>query len=80
MSKTFPQESSEAFLELKKVCITHNKKNSPACFNSVLWEVLRKKDMVLFGFSKNKVFWHSPTSFEQAYGFHNKTTGKTVQR
>jgi len=26
MSKTFPQESSEAFSELKKVCITQNKK------------------------------------------------------
>jgi len=39
--------------------------------------------MVLFGFSKRKLFgtfWHSPTSFELAYKFHNKTLGKTVQR
>jgi len=39
-------------------------KTSPACFNRVLWKALRKKEIVLFGFSKKKLFWHSPTSFE----------------
>jgi len=37
--------------ERKKVCITQNKKTSPACFNRVLWKALRKKDIFLFGFS-----------------------------
>jgi len=55
MSKTFPQESSEAFFELKKVCIKQNKKTSPACFNRELWKVLQKQDIVLFGFSKKTV-------------------------
>jgi len=32
MSKTFPQESSEAFFELKKVCITQNKKKVTSVF------------------------------------------------
>jgi len=32
MSKTFLQESSEAFCELKKVCITQNKKNFASVF------------------------------------------------
>jgi len=32
MSKTFSQESSEAFFELQKVCITQNKKNFTSVF------------------------------------------------
>jgi len=32
MSKTFPQESSEACFELKKVYITQNKKNFTSVF------------------------------------------------
>jgi len=32
MSKTFPQESSEVFFELKKVCITQNKQNFTSVF------------------------------------------------
>jgi len=65
MSKTFPQESSEAFLNFKKSSLRRTKKNSPACFNRVLWKALRRKDIVLFGFSKKKLlalsqlFWIS---------------------
>jgi len=33
MSKTFPQESSEAFLNLKKSALRRTKKTSPDCFN-----------------------------------------------
>jgi len=50
MSKTSPQESSEAFLNLKKSALPRTKKTSPACFTRVLWKSLRKKDMVSFGF------------------------------
>jgi len=43
MSKTFPQESSEAFLNLKKSASRRTRKTSPACFNRVLWKVLWKE-------------------------------------
>jgi len=43
MSKTFPQESSEAFLKIKTSALPRTKKTSPACFNRVLWNALRKK-------------------------------------
>jgi len=43
MSKTFPQESSEAFLNLKSLYYARTRKTSPACFNSVFWNALRKK-------------------------------------
>jgi len=52
MSKTFPQKSSEAFFNLKKSALRRTRKTSPTRFNRVLWKVHRKKDMVLFGFSK----------------------------
>jgi len=43
MSKTFPQESSETFLNLKSLHYAQQKKTSPACFNRALWKALRKK-------------------------------------
>jgi len=43
LNKTFPQESSEAFLNLKKSALLRTKKNSPTCFNRVLWKALRRK-------------------------------------
>jgi len=43
MSKTFPQESSETFFNLKKSALRRTKKTSPACFSRVLWKALRKK-------------------------------------
>jgi len=55
MSKTFPQESSEAFMSLKKSALRRTRKTSPACFNRVLWKALRKNYMVLFCFSKKKL-------------------------
>jgi len=36
ISKTFPQESSEAFLNLENSALRRTKKTSPACFNRVL--------------------------------------------
>jgi len=51
MSKTFPQESSEAFFNLKKSALSKTKKTSPARFNRVLWKALRKNTCF---FRKNK--------------------------
>ena len=48
MSKTFPQESSEAFLNLQKSAICRTRKTSPACFNIVLWKVLRNKTWLFY--------------------------------
>jgi len=72
MIKTFPQESSEAFLNLKKSASRRTKKTSPACFNRVLWKALRKKDMVLFGFTKKKLFGTLPPLLNKAMGFITK--------
>jgi len=58
--------------ELYKVGMTQ-KKNSPACFNRLLWKLLRRKDLVLFGFSYEKVVGTLPL-FNM--GFHNKTACK----
>jgi len=63
MSKTFPQETSEAFFEFQKVCITQNKKKLHQCVLTECFEKHSKKDMVLFGFSKKKLFG-TPTSCE----------------
>jgi len=52
MSKTFPQESSEAFLNLKKSALCRTTKTSPAYFNRVLWKVLRKKDIIYLATQK----------------------------
>ena len=51
MSKTFPRESSETFLNLKKVCIMQNKKKFTSVFQQSVLKSTSKKDMVLFGFS-----------------------------
>jgi len=64
MSKTFPQESFEAFLNLKKTALPRTKKTSPACFNRVLWKALRKKRHGFIWLLKKETLWHSLTSFE----------------
>jgi len=76
MSKTFPEESSEAFLNLKKSALRRTKKTSPACFNRVLWKALRKKNMVLFGFSKQKLFSTLPPIWNKPMGFVTKLLEK----
>jgi len=72
MSKTFPQEGSEAFLNLKKAALCRTKKTSLPCFNRVLLKALRKKDMVLFGFSKKKLFGTLPPLLNKPLGFITK--------
>jgi len=64
MSKTFPQESSEAFFNLKKSALRRTRKTSPVCFNRVLWEALRKKRHGFIWLLKKETFWHSLTFFQ----------------
>jgi len=60
MSKTFPQESSETFLNFKKVYITQNKKKSASVFQQSALKITSKKR---HGFQKRNFLAHSP-SFE----------------
>jgi len=59
------QKSSEAFLNLKKSALRRARKTSPACFNRVLWKVLRKKTWFLLASHKRNflalshLFWIS---------------------
>jgi len=72
MSKTFLQESSEAFCELKKSALRWTKKLHQRVLTGVLWKALWKKDMVLFGFSKQKVFGALPPLLNKHIGFITK--------
>ena len=76
MSKTFPQESSAAFFNLKKSALPRTKKTSPACFNRVFLKALRKKDMVSFGFSKKKLFGTLQPFLNKPMGFRTKLLEK----
>jgi len=63
MSKTFPQSSSEAFLNLKKSALSRTKK----LHQRVLTECFEKhfeKRHGFIGLFKKETFWHSPTSFQ----------------
>ena len=64
MSKTFPQESYERFLNLKKVCITQNKKNFTSMFQQSALKSTSKKRCRFIWLFKKETFWHSSTSFE----------------
>jgi len=63
MSKTFPQEGSEAFLNLKKSALRRARKTSPACFNRVLWKHFAKKTWFYLASQKRNflalshIFW-----------------------
>jgi len=63
MSKTFPQESSEAFLNLESLHYADQKKLHqrvlPDCFEKNF-----EKRHGYFWLLKKGTFWHSPTSFE----------------
>jgi len=75
MSKTFPQESSEAFLNLKKSALSRTKK----LHRRVLTECFEKhfeKNMVSFGFSKKKLFGTLPPLLNKPMGFITKLSEK----
>jgi len=56
MSKTFPQESSEAFFNLKSLHYAEQKKLHQRFLTECFEKHFEEKDMVLFGFSKKKHF------------------------
>jgi len=63
VSKTFPQESSEAFLNLKSLHYAEQTKLD----QRILAECFEKHFEKRHGFiwlHKKETFWHSPTSFE----------------
>jgi len=65
MSKTFPQESSEAFLIIKKSASPRTTKKK--LHQRVLTECFEKhfeKKTWFHLASKKATFWHSPTPFE----------------
>jgi len=62
--------------ELKKFTLRKTRKTSPVCFNGVLWKALRKKDMVLFCFSKKKLFGTLPPLLNNPMGFITKLVEK----
>jgi len=70
MRKTFPQESSEAFFNLKTSALPRTKKK---IHQRVLTECFEKHfekpDMVSFGFSKKKVFGTLPPLLNKPMGF-----------
>jgi len=80
MSKPFLQESSKRFLNLKNSALRRTKKKFTSVFQQSALKSTSKKGHRFTWLLKKETFWHSSTSFEEAYGFHNKTPGKTVQR
>jgi len=52
MSKTFLQESSEAFFNVKKSALRRTKQNSPVWLNRVLWKALRKNSWFYLALEK----------------------------
>jgi len=63
MSKTFPQESSEAFLNFKKSALPGTKKLHQRVLTKCFERHFEKKHGFIW-LLKTDTFWHSPTSFE----------------
>jgi len=62
--------------ELKKLCITQNKKNFTSVFQQSALKSTSKKDIVLFGFSKEKFFGTFPPLLNKRMGFITKLLEK----
>jgi len=62
MSKTFPQESSEAFLKIKSA-LSRTKKFTSVFQQSALKGTSKKRYGIIWLFKK-ETLWHSPISFE----------------
>jgi len=68
MSKTFPQESSDAFLNLKSLHYAEQK-NFTSMFQQSALKSTSKKNIGLFGFSKKKLFGTLPPLLNKTMGF-----------
>jgi len=73
--QNFFSREFRGIFELEKVYITQNIKNFTSVFR-VLWKVLRKKDIVIFGFSKKKLFGTLPPLLNKPLGFITKLLEK----
>jgi len=80
MSKTFPQECSVAFLNLKGLYYAEQKKLHQRVLRECFEKHFEKKDIVLFGFSKKKLFGTLLPLLNKPMGFVTKLLEKTVQR
>jgi len=63
MSKTFPQKSSEAFMNLKKSALPRTKKLHQRVLTECFEKHFEKKTWFHLA-SQKETFWHSPASFE----------------
>jgi len=63
MSKGFPQESSEAFLNFKKFALPRTKKLHHRVLTECFENHFEKRHGSIW-LLKTEAFWHSPTSFE----------------
>ena len=75
MSKIFPQESSEAFLNLKNLHYAEQEKLHQRALTECFEKHFEKKT-VLFGFSKNKLFGTLPPLLNKSMGFITKLLEK----
>jgi len=60
----------------KRFCITQNKKSFTSVFKQSALKSTSKKDMVLFGFSKKKLFGTFPLLLNKPMGFITKLLEK----
>ena len=63
MSKTFPQESSEAILNLRKSALPRTKKLHQRVLTECIEKHFEEKHGLIW-LLKKEAFWHSPTSFQ----------------
>jgi len=75
MSKTFPQESSETFFNLKSLHYAEQK-DFTSVFQQSALKGTSKKNMSLFGFSKQKLFNTLPPLLNKLMGFIKKLLEK----
>jgi len=69
MSKTFAQESSEAFFNLKSLHYVGQKILHQRVLTECIEKHFEKKDMVSFGFSKKKLFGTLSPLLNKPMGF-----------
>jgi len=63
-AQNFSSREFRGIFELKKVCITQNKKNFTRVFQQSALKSTSKKRHGFIWLLKKEAFWHSPTSFE----------------
>jgi len=80
MSKTFPQESSEAFLNLKKSALPRTKKLHQRVITECFEKHFAKKTWFGLASQKKKLFGTLEPLLNKPLGFITKLLEKTVRR